>query len=71
MATGPEHYRIAEKILAGIDQETDPAWHAAFAAEASAHATLALAAACGLNDASCGKEGPDRDEWRDIAGKRA
>lgn len=48
--TGPEHYREAERLLGMAHRYTygdgaDPVTGAALAAEAQAHATLALAAA--------------------------
>ncbi|MER7131194.1 hypothetical protein [Streptosporangium saharense] len=70
--SGPEHYREAEKLLAGAmkhrltedgDWRGDPARHRiadALVAEAQVHATLALAAATALNNA---EGGPDREDW--------
>ncbi|MFC9847748.1 hypothetical protein ACFWFF_01360 [Streptomyces sp. NPDC060223] len=50
MATGPEHYREAERLLKKVTHYSwgdgaDPVTGAALAAEAQVHATLALAAA--------------------------
>ena len=49
MATGPEHYTEAERLLGAVDDwdSTDPKHHpiiAEFIAQAQVHATLALAA---------------------------
>ena len=63
--TGPEHYREAERLLA-ISVADNPVT----AAEAQVHATLALAAATGLNDNDVGMSGPDWAAWRDTASER-
>jgi hypothetical protein len=66
--TGPEHYQYAEKLLddAGDDELGSDAerYHVA---KAQAHATLALAAATGLNDAESGMPPGDWAAWRDAA----
>jgi len=47
MATGPEHYRKAERVLAQVeDRDVSAAEVAAYTAVAQVHATLAVAAAC-------------------------
>jgi len=70
MATGPEHYRNAEQLLA---QTESPSWHAedspATLAEAQVHATLALAAATGLNDYDGGMSVTTYRAWRAVAGE--
>lgn len=82
MATGPEHYREAEKLLAGTPKtaedradgiEGDNPWppSAMDLAAAQVHAVLALAAATGLNDADGGMSVRDYNEWRDAAGSKA
>jgi hypothetical protein len=74
MATGPEHYREAERLAVMAHRFTygdgaDPVVGAALAAEAQVHATLALAAATALVD-----ETPRSDSfsnyraWQDVAG---
>ncbi|MCQ9178559.1 hypothetical protein KMT30_05845 [Streptomyces sp. IBSBF 2953] len=54
MATGPEHYRAAERLLKDARRFTygdagDPATGAALATEALGHAALALTAATALS----------------------
>ncbi|WP_189055934.1 hypothetical protein [Longimycelium tulufanense] len=65
--TGPEHYRIAEKLL-NRAEEGEETPHLIQLAQV--HATLALAAAAGLNDAKNGLPGADGGSWRKIAGER-
>lgn len=65
MASGPEHYRAAERLADQANHFTygdgaDPTTGAALAAEAQVHATLALAAATALPDVG-------RREWREVA----
>lgn len=81
MATGPEHYRHAERLIAQADEwlDADLGWkgdltteerhgfRAGDLAAAQVHATLALAAATGLNDAYCGKPDHDHRAWLDAA----
>ena len=69
MATGPEHYLEAQKLLLAADNESDPAWVQATATRAQAHATLALAAATALNDADGGMVSSDYEAWRAVAGE--
>lgn len=72
MATGPEHYREAERLLADADPPHEESkWDMALIAAAQVHATLALAAANGLNDADGGMSVRDYNEWRDVAGSKA
>ncbi len=68
MATGPQHYTEAEKLLAesrGITaDDLDPAQLIAIMlAEAQVRATLALAAATALSE-----RGADYGEWQRVAG---
>lgn len=58
MATGPEHYRRAEELLARDGPLTGEVL-----ATAQVHATLALAAATAL-------VGGEADAWREVAGTR-
>lgn len=65
--TGPEHYQAAEELIdqAAADYESHCEVDARFAvSRAQVHATLALAAATGVN--SSGKE--ERREWQYVAG---
>lgn len=49
MSTGPDHYREAERLLAGLaDVELNSPREPVIIAEAQVHATLALAAATAL-----------------------
>jgi hypothetical protein len=69
--TGPEHYRLAELIIEGTRDKTINAdVAAAIAAAAQVHATLALAAATGLNDGESGMPVSDWREWREAAGTK-
>lgn len=81
MATGPEHYREAERLAAMAHRFTygdgaDPAVGAALAAEAQVHATLALAASHALTQPVCAdtEDGSghatkaDYDAWVAVAG---
>ncbi|MFD4830195.1 hypothetical protein ACFWPV_10120 [Streptomyces uncialis] len=67
--TGPEHYREAERLLTMAHHWTDgdggdTELGAALAAEAQAHATLALAAATARQAPVGGDEiGMSRTEW--------
>ncbi|SFF12084.1 hypothetical protein SAMN05216251_108249 [Actinacidiphila alni] len=72
--TGPEHYREAERLLDRAHHYTygdggDPITGTAFATEAAAHATLALAAATALADAGAydGMPIEDYNAWRNAA----
>jgi hypothetical protein len=74
--TGPEHYREAERLLGMAHRFTygdgaDATVGAALAAEAQAHATLALAAATAgqLADRYVG-DGNHIDYWRTALGDR-
>ena len=61
---GPEHYREAEKLLAGAHHpDNHPDWAALSVAKAQVHATLALAAAS-LNQFSL-NEG-DVEAWSEV-----
>lgn len=67
MATGPEHYREAEKHI-GFAQNSDaPDVEALHLGYAQAHATLALAAATALNDFEGGMGRVDHCGWLDVA----
>jgi hypothetical protein len=80
--TGPEHYREAERLAeqaagwmdaytgwkAGLSTDERLARRAADLAEAQVHASLALAAATGLNAAEGGMPPGDWVSWRDAAG---
>lgn len=77
MATGPFHYREAERLLENAHHWTygdggDPATGAALATEALAHATLALAAATAMSapveGAEPGMGSPEFAAWFDAAG---
>jgi len=74
MATGPEHYREAEKLLASADANTAEKAYvsipldeppSALLVAAQVHATLALAAATAM-----GAElpAPDLGQWTAVAG---
>ncbi|MFB7228474.1 hypothetical protein ACFCY9_12230 [Streptomyces fimicarius] len=75
--TGPEHYRQAEWLVERAHHFTygdggDPVTGAALAAQAQAHATLALAAATAMQAAVDGSEpgmsGPEFAAWHKAAG---
>ena len=75
MATGPEHYREAERLMSmcvGSDGNPPPFGEPALDAYmqlAQTHATLALAAATALMTAT-GDSAPaeqDSEEWRRVA----
>ena len=61
MATGPDHYRLAEELLAGRRPLT-----CEMLAIAQVHAMLALAAATAL----VGGGRIEADTWREVAGTR-
>lgn len=65
--TGPEHYRLAEALLAGRSSYESTEHAIARTAAAQAHATLALAAATAItpNDVI------NRREWLDVASAKA
>ncbi|EYT83961.1 hypothetical protein CF54_04175 [Streptomyces sp. Tu 6176] len=78
--TGPEHYREAERLLGMAHHFTygdgaDPVSGAALAAEAQAHATLALAAATAMSapvdGAETGMSAPEWTAWYHAAGTDA
>lgn len=58
--TGPEHYRLAEKCLYSVDDDSDTAM--ALLATAQVHATLALAAATAVSSTG-DMPIPDSDAW--------
>ncbi|MFD4343433.1 hypothetical protein ACFWQ6_00875 [Streptomyces coelicoflavus] len=70
MASGPQHYQEAERLLTRAHFYTygdggDPVTGAAFAAEAQVHATLALAAATAVSAPVDGAEpGMSSSEWQ-------
>ncbi|MFI6639985.1 hypothetical protein [Streptomyces sp. NPDC050504] len=74
--TGPEHYREAERLLGQAHHWTygdggDPVVGHALAAEAQAHATLALAAATALSEptrSAFRATIPEWDAWQATAG---
>lgn len=75
--TGAEHYRAAEKALNGAQEGiakglathiVDVAALKLLVGVAQAHATLALAAANGLNEAVAGMPEMDRSDWQQAAG---
>lgn len=78
MATGPDHYREAERLLAlaeAHESQTGPGSPALpnLYAEAIAHAVLANAAAAALNDHNPEEGGmplADYRAWQDAAGLR-
>ncbi|GGY81399.1 hypothetical protein CP967_08465 [Streptomyces nitrosporeus] len=71
MATGPEHYREAERRLTMAWEENSPQDRSTqLVAEAQVHATLALAAATALNDAEDGMPVAEFQAWRHAAGTK-
>lgn len=68
MATGPEHYREAEKLLAEAMETHDGQPADTCLARAQVHAILALAAATALNDHEEGLPRSDWHVWQDVAG---
>ncbi|MCX3059573.1 hypothetical protein [Streptomyces beihaiensis] len=75
--TGPQHYREAERLAGMAHHFTygdggDPVTGAALAAEAQAHATLALAAAIAMSSPVDGAEpgmgSPEYAAWYEAAG---
>lgn len=76
--TGPEHYREAERLLDMAHHHSygdgaDPVTGAALAAEAQAHATLALAAATAQSapvegDPDAGMPAEDAEAWDAVCG---
>src|SRR5262249_14175686 len=66
--TGPEHYREAEAILAEVHGNESTDQIMAVTSLAQVHATLALAAATALNNASGGLLRSDWNAWNDVAG---
>lgn len=76
MTAGPDHYLLAEDLLAqshtiGADDLSPAELLAATLAKAQVHATLALAAAVGLNDAQEGMPVTDSLAWAHVAGVAA
>ncbi|MGW0993505.1 hypothetical protein ACWD5V_09380 [Streptomyces sp. NPDC002523] len=80
MATGPEHYREAERLVRDAHRFTygdtaDPVTGAALATEAQVHATLALAAATAMqapvDGSECGMGSREFDAWYKAAGVKA
>ena len=59
MASGPDHYRLAEELLA-----RDGPLSGEMLATAQVHAVLALAAATAL----VGRHRIEADAWREVAG---
>lgn len=78
MATGPEHYREAEKLLGYAAQILAEDWgcreEMSFLAEAQVRATLALAAAAALTGCTASYYDTDEPEikaWHEVAGVKA
>lgn len=71
MATGPEHYRKAEELLADItyDDGSIDSSGEVYAAAAQVHATLALAAALGTYGTDETRTSDDIAEWERVAGE--
>lgn len=76
MASGPEHYREAERLLevawhyyAGLDNPADFPTVQARIQCAQVHATLALAAATALQPASTDHTTPVLRQWVKVAAK--
>jgi hypothetical protein len=78
MATGPDHYREAERLLAVASQSTETTFEGhnpeadRTIAEAQVHATLALTAATAMqapvDDCAAGMTVEDWDAWHKAAG---
>lgn len=64
--TGPEHYAAAEHELSQVHEESDGTWALARAQAATAHATLALAAATALAHAAESMPAVDCDQWHET-----
>ncbi|WP_086559940.1 hypothetical protein [Streptomyces africanus] len=83
MATGPEHYREAERLIeqsktwanadtgwkAHLSPEVRRAYRMADLAEAQVHADLAKAAATAMGALSGGMAGEDYSAWDKVAGE--
>lgn len=68
MASGPEHYREAERLLEyGPHDEQEPERVLRDFAEAQVHATLALAAATAMGAPAGAQTNADRRTWLDAA----
>jgi hypothetical protein len=71
MASGPDHYRVAERLLVYVTEAPDdpPGSVATVVAQAQVHATLALAAATALGREGEGRTQPSKDKaaWFDVA----
>ena len=66
--TGPEHYRKAEQEMQIAEQaEAESHLEVYSLAVAQVHATLAMAAAVGLNDHEGGMPPGDWSAWRAVA----
>jgi hypothetical protein len=71
--TGPQHYQEAERLLVHVDRSIQDQFGDGAEcarqelAAAQVHATLALAAAAGLNDNPNGMPSPDWKAWREVA----
>lgn len=68
MASGPDHYREAERLIREARSISDGYGTAEYAqaiAEAQAHATLALAAAVGTGMASSSAASRDEYAWNE------
>lgn len=74
--TGPDHYREAERLIAAVTLDgTHPDGSPLIRSDepqtialAQVHATLALAAATGVNDGQYGMLPEDHTAWIDAAG---
>jgi len=67
MATGPQHYLEAERILGETTIDLAPILISQQLLAAQVHATLALAAAAALNDGDGGTSDEDYEAWRAVA----
>ncbi|MBW5420236.1 hypothetical protein GKQ77_01455 [Streptomyces sp. BG9H] len=72
MATGPEHYREAERLAALVKRHPDSSDAGTLAQLMTGHATLALAAATAMQAAVDGCEpgmvSDEYNEWHHAAG---
>lgn len=73
MATGPEHYEIAEKLLKDWESESVGELSTELVLAAQAHATLALAAATALRNHERDVDYADLDDkaWIKVASEYA
>jgi len=69
MATGPQHYAEAERLIDEAKQHLTVGRSGRLLAEAQVHATLALAAATALGNPNF-NDWKDRSVWDDVASVR-